>query len=355
MTDAGELHVEKRSFARVPSAMIHDARISPGALRCYAHMYWRYGKNETNFEGRRSIATYLSVSEKMVSKYIKELEAYGWIVVVERAKDEKTGQHKTPYYHVFERRKASDIFRTVYTCKDGEKIRAKPTLSDKEKRKLRTGKGGKPTHKPKEQASDDPKPETLVPDYENSSSHAHENSSSTGTQENLSTPAHENLSTRNLDTVKDSYLDAEKELAADAAPKRRKRSKKPTIPAEQINPMKDAIHAAFKYPAWSEMTTNEKGKINAAAKQLCAAGKTPADVPVIYKFCESKYDNFTPLALASHANEALRSKNGSSCSPAHQHIHKAPERLPATNIVSDEEFFAARRKFEAEVFGDTPA
>lgn len=147
----------------------------------------------------------------------------------------------------------------------------------------------------------------------------------------------------------------QKDSAANAAPKPRKRRKKPAIPAEQINPMKDAIHAAFKYPAWTEMTTNEKGKINAAAKQLCAAGKTPADVPVIYEFCESKYDNFTPLALASHANEALRSKNGSSCSPAHQHIHKAPERLPATNIVSDEEFYAARRKFEAEVFGDTSA
>lgn len=223
MTDAGELHKEKRSFARVPSAMIHDSRISSGALRCYAHMHWRYGQNHLNFEGRKSIATYLGVSETMVTRYLKELEAYGWIVVVIREPDQKTGQRKTPYYHVFEKRKASDIFRKEYACKPGETLRSKSKI---EHRKLRSGKGGRPTHKEKtpevvvEQGKESENPETQVYVYANSSSHGDVNSSSHGSLVNSSSPAQVNSSSHELDAVKDSYLDAKelKEIAADAAP-----------------------------------------------------------------------------------------------------------------------------------------
>lgn len=221
MTDAGELHKEKRSFARVPSAMIHDSRISSGALRCYAHMHWRYGQNHLNFEGRKSIATYLGVSETMVTRYLKELEAYGWIVVVVREPDAKTGQRKTPYYHVFERRKASDIFRKEYACKSGETIRAKSKI---EHRKLRSGKGGRPTHKEKTPeptgvlGKQSEEPETQVYVYANSSSHGDVNSSSHGSVVNSSSPAQVNSSSHELDAVKSSYLDA-KELK-DPAPEK---------------------------------------------------------------------------------------------------------------------------------------
>lgn len=293
MTDAGELHKEKRSFARVPSAMIHDSRISSGALRCYAHMHWRYGQNHLNFEGRKSISTYLGVSETMVTRYLKELEAYGWIVVVIREPDQKTGQRKTPYYHVFEKRKASDIFRKEYACKPGETLRAKSKI---EHRKLRSGKGGRPTHKEKTpetvavQGKEAEESETQVYVYANSSSHGHVNSSSHGDQVNSSSPALVNSSSHELDAVKDYYLDA-KELkesapqngATEVLSHRQSQISEPEIapsPSKKSpTPTDDEIKAFI--TAWIQNlpappTTNQYGRTSNrnAAKGLIKGGYT---------------------------------------------------------------------------------
>lgn len=143
MTDSGQLHEKERQFAKVPAALIHDKRISPGAVRCYAHMHWRYGKSHLNFEGRQSIADYLGVSERSISAYIKELEAFGWVVVVEREFNPKTGHYQTPYYHVFEVRKAAHHFRQTYQCAEGEHVRDLPKLTNKELHKSRKGIGGR--------------------------------------------------------------------------------------------------------------------------------------------------------------------------------------------------------------------
>jgi hypothetical protein len=85
-------------------------------------------------------------------------------------------------------------------------------------------------------------------------------------------------------------------------PKRTPRSEsKQTIPAGQMNPMKDAIAAAFGWE-WSTMTKTNIGMIQKVARELCEAGYAPADVAGIYQHCKNqKFDTFTPVALTKHA------------------------------------------------------
>lgn len=73
------------------------------------------------------------------------------------------------------------------------------------------------------------------------------------------------------------------------------------IPAAQMNPMKDAIVAAFKW-SWDAMTSSAKGMVQSAAKQLCEVGYKPEDIPKIYTYCQKEFENFTPMALAKHAH-----------------------------------------------------
>ncbi len=78
--------------------------------------------------------------------------------------DAKSGAYRTPFYHVFETRKAARAFRAEYQKADGEQMRPRPKLADDELRKSRTGKGGKPSHKPQEQAAPpavEPTPDTI--------------------------------------------------------------------------------------------------------------------------------------------------------------------------------------------------
>lgn len=79
-------------------------------------------------------------------------------------------------------------------------------------------------------------------------------------------------------------------------------------PSSAMNPMKDAIAAAFGYD-WQSMTKSEIGIVQRTAKQLCEAGRKPEDVATIYAYCRRRFDNFTAAALASHATAAL-STNG---------------------------------------------
>lgn len=148
MNDSGALHLPKQFFGKLPEKLLHDKSITDGAKVLYAHMHWRYGSNETNFEGRANMAEYLGVSEQTISNRINELESHSWIVVVMR--DRKAdGNYQTPFYHVFVKRAAAAEFRTTYQIKDGEMVRQKPATKT---RKARTGVGGKPQHKPKETA-----------------------------------------------------------------------------------------------------------------------------------------------------------------------------------------------------------
>lgn len=146
-TEDGQLHQRSRNYGKVPHAIMHDLKLTDGAVRLYAHMHWRYGSNHQNFEGRRSMAQMLGVSERTIGNRIRELESAGWVVVIERDFDEKSGKYRTPFYHVFETRKAARQFRAEYQKVGGERLRPRTALDEKDQRKPRTGKGGKPSHK----------------------------------------------------------------------------------------------------------------------------------------------------------------------------------------------------------------
>lgn len=77
--------------------------------------------------------------------------------------------------------------------------------------------------------------------------------------------------------------------------------KRTTIPAAQMNPMKDAIVASFKW-SWDAITKSAIGEIQQAAHELCEKGYKPEDIPKIYAYCcEQKWSHFGPMALAKHA------------------------------------------------------
>jgi len=98
--ERGYLHQRSKDFGKVPQELMHDTEISAGAVRLYAHMHWRYGSNMRNFESQKSMAAMLGVSTKTIARWLKELEAKNWIVIVHR---KYQGQYTSNFYHVFER------------------------------------------------------------------------------------------------------------------------------------------------------------------------------------------------------------------------------------------------------------
>lgn len=77
--------------------------------------------------------------------------------------------------------------------------------------------------------------------------------------------------------------------------------KKNTIPASQMNPMKDAIVTAF---GWKKENVANWGTIQKTARELCIAGYLPDDIPGIYTHVKAKsFPSFTPAALSKYAAE----------------------------------------------------
>jgi hypothetical protein len=87
------------------------------------------------------------------------------------------------------------------------------------------------------------------------------------------------------------------------------KEKDPKVPVAQMNPMKDAVAAAFKW-AWDTMTPSEKGQIQQAARQLCLAKATPTDIPGLYVHCQKKFDQFGPMALVNHFSDYRKTVGG---------------------------------------------
>jgi hypothetical protein len=166
MSDQGTVHSPKPRFAKLPLKLLHDQSITDGAKVLYAHMRWRFGSNGKNFEGRSNMAKFLGVSSTTITNRIKELEAAGWIIVVERVTRNKGGNYQTPFYHVFERLKDSQLFREGYIPTASEVMREKPTV---EPRKSRRGKGGNPKFKTSTTQVD--RVNSDFPRADNSSSH----------------------------------------------------------------------------------------------------------------------------------------------------------------------------------------
>lgn len=114
-------------FAQVPIDLICDKKLSAGAVRLYAYMLWRYGKNQQNFERREGMAAALGVSKPTITRWAKELEARDWVAI--KTQQRPSGQFTTNFYYVFDRPEA---------CKDFKKKH--PELH----RPSRKGIGGRP-------------------------------------------------------------------------------------------------------------------------------------------------------------------------------------------------------------------
>jgi hypothetical protein len=52
-------------------------------------------------------------------------------------------------------------------------------------------------------------------------------------------------------------------------------------------------------------TKDERGRRNAAVKQLREAGATPEEIRVTFEFCEARFTSFTEMALCSWLSRAL--------------------------------------------------
>lgn len=176
MADMGELHATPLTFGKLMEVLMHDLSITDGAKVLYAHMHWRYGDNRRNFEGQKSMAMMLGVSETTISNRIKELEASDWIAVIERDFNPTSGAFQTPFYHIFERRQDCRTFRKTYHLPDGEALRDKPKKS--RKRKPRKGVGGNPKLHQPNSSSDGDQPNSSSDGLPNLSSDGLPNSSS---------------------------------------------------------------------------------------------------------------------------------------------------------------------------------
>ena len=98
MTDKVILHISE-TFGKVPEPLLHDATITDGAARLYAHMHWRGGQSGMSKEGVASMAKCLSVTDKTITNRIDELESHEWVVTIERDPGDQTGNFRTRIYH----------------------------------------------------------------------------------------------------------------------------------------------------------------------------------------------------------------------------------------------------------------
>lgn len=113
--------------------------------------------------------------------------------------------------------------------------------------------------------------------------------------------------------------------------KREKKTSDDTIPALQMNAMKDALVAAFGWNA-TTMTKPEWGIIQKSAKILCIAGFETERVASFHAWCKAKFTTFTPITMTTHLSEYRASRLGESTSnpPAWSDI---PELRGVTEII----------------------
>lgn len=107
-------------------------------------------------------------------------------------------------------------------------------------------------------------------------------------------------------------------------------SKKDTIPATLMNPMKDAIVAAFGWNA-EKMTRAEWGKVQKVAKELCTVSFEVERIQSYYTWLKAKFKEFSPLAMTTHLSEYRASRLGEQSRP--QQWADIPELRGVTEII----------------------
>lgn len=113
-------------------------------------------------------------------------------------------------------------------------------------------------------------------------------------------PYTENPPLHNTDKKQKKEKDISPSGDSGAAQPEKKQATKTSTPASDMNPMKDAIFAAFGYTSWQTLTLTEKGLIQVTAKELLGAGAKPEDIPGLYRYCKNKFTSFKPRALAGN-------------------------------------------------------
>jgi hypothetical protein len=144
IVESGEVHKRRQPFGMVFEALLHDLKISDGAIRLYAHMHWRYGSSHQMYESIGTMAEAMGVTDKVIKSRVAELAAACWIVVIARRTPK--GKVTSNFYHIFERPRDARAYRKSYKRVDGEYLLPAPTV---EARKTRKGVGGAKYHKPK--------------------------------------------------------------------------------------------------------------------------------------------------------------------------------------------------------------
>ena len=140
--EPGKLYTATDVPGKIYPALMHNPERTDGAKVLYAHMHWRYGRNEQNFESQKSMARHLGVSEKTIANRILELEYDDWVVVEIQERSAQSGNFTTPFYHVFERQDDCRKFRAEYAPEGKNVIRPKSDEASVPKRVSRKGKGG---------------------------------------------------------------------------------------------------------------------------------------------------------------------------------------------------------------------
>lgn len=146
MSDQGQLHRKSPIFGKVPEALMHDLTITDGAVRLYAHMHWRYGRNRQFFEKLETIANWMGISERAVRDRILELESADWVIVISR-RNPKSHTARVNKYHIFEDRQDARDFREAPPADELDEYSTIRPKSEVDQRKGRAGHGGKPAHK----------------------------------------------------------------------------------------------------------------------------------------------------------------------------------------------------------------
>lgn len=117
-----------------------------------------------------------------------------------------------------------------------------------------------------------------------------------------------------------------------------------TTPATTINPVKDALHAAWNYPRdeqgnadWKRMGGAEKGVIQKIAKEIIDAGGTPAHVPYLKKWLDNQgWTNPTLAAISKHLSVAMQYATTELARATSRATSQTPTATPAhTNAPQD--------------------
>lgn len=123
------------------------------------------------------------------------------------------------------------------------------------------------------------------------------------------------------------YTVTDKAVEETKAARKSKRNNPTSIPKDIIDPFKDEMVNLFKW-SWATMTKDEKGQIQNASKQLIEVGLSISDLISLYRYCEKRFTNFSPMALVKHVSDWRKENAPKAPSPLRSELAKPKEIIP---------------------------